>query len=56
MPGMGGNAEELSSHNQFTFSKMQIDLWDAAKETNFLLHKAFMTCVLTELEDDPEAK
>lgn len=56
MPGMGGSAEELSSHNQFTFSKMQSDLWESARDSNFLLHKTFMQSVLTELNDDPEAK
>ena len=38
MQGFGGSAEELSSHNQFTFSKMQTNLWEAARETNFLMH------------------
>jgi len=32
MPGMGGSAEELASHNQFTFCKIQNDLWDSARE------------------------
>ena len=35
---------------------MQDDLWDSAKNDQFLMHKEFMQSVLTELNDDLEAK
>lgn len=56
MPGMAPGSEDMGSHRQFTFSKMQDDLWESAKNDQFLMHKDFMKSILVELNDDPEAK
>ena len=56
MPGMAPGSEDMGSHRHFTFSKMQDDLWESAKNDQFLMHKEFMNSILVELNDDPEAK
>ena len=50
------NAENLGSGQAFTFTLMQNKFWEAAKKTQLVHHREFMTKVIHELSDDSEAK
>ena len=43
------NAEKLESGQQFTFSYMQNQLWEAAKKTHLVHHREFMSSIIQEL-------
>ena len=48
MPGMGLNPESLASGSKFEFTKMQNDLWDATKKTQFIYDRDFMKSIYVE--------
>ena len=54
--GFGGNPESLASGQNFQFSKMQNDIWDAVLKTYFTSNQKFMASVAKELDDDPDSK
>ena len=45
MPGMGMNLESLASGFKFKFTKMQNDLWEAVKKTQFIFDRSFMKSI-----------
>ena len=50
------NAENLGSGQSFTFTRMQNQFWEAAKKTQLIHHRNFMTKIIQELTDDLEAR
>ena len=60
MGGGGGQyagvAEQLASGLSFTFTKMQNHLWEAVTKTHFYIHRQFMACIFTELNEDPDTR
>lgn len=52
MPGFG-NPESLGSDQTFEFLQMQINLWEALKNTQFVFNRQFMQSVQEELKEDP---
>ena len=53
MPGFG-NPESLGSDLSFEFTQMQINLWEAAKKSQFIFNKRFMDSVHGELKEDTD--
>lgn len=53
MPGFG-NPESLGSDQQYEFTQMQINLWEAAKKSHFIFNRQFMESVHGELKEDPD--
>lgn len=56
MGGFGAANENLSSNRQFSFSKMQDDIYEAVLKTQFLMDRYFMQHIINELNDDPGTK
>lgn len=52
MPGLG-NPESLGSDQTFEFLQMQVNLWEALKNTQFVFNRQFMSSVQGELKEDP---
>jgi hypothetical protein len=49
--------EGLGSGKDYTFSKMQNNLWECLKKTHFIGDREFMKVVFSEIKDaDPGAK
>ena len=46
--------ESLSSGQAYVFTRMQVQLWECAHETNFLLDRQFMASLTPELQNDDE--
>ena len=52
MPGFG-SPESLGSDQTFEFLQMQINLWEALKNTQFVFNRQFMMSVQEEIKEDP---
>lgn len=48
--------ESLASGANFSFSKMQNDLWDCINNTHFHVNRHFMDSIFRDLSDDPDTK
>lgn len=53
MPGFG-SPESLGMDQEFEFTQMQVNLWQAMKSTHFVFNRQFMTSIQNELKEDPD--
>lgn len=54
---MQPNPENLGSGKDYSFSKMQNNLWECAKKNHFIFDREFMKTVFAEINDqDPDSK
>ena len=56
MPGQMGNSESLASGACYEFTRMQVDLWECVRETQFILDRQFMASIQHELKDDVDTR